>query len=302
MSSSRGQITASRAALALLLWTWTPIPPASAQPWTPGECSPELTRELRLIEEKLAAHPRRLSRRPPHPNPSTDREILADLKHAYFALRSHSAVADLLEPERSFYRGLRDGLLRFEISRVEEWTKLRCRTLAPKRFSFLVRAFRGDRELARFSVAESGALGQFVFLEPANRSTQDRFHLPAVDAGAERVRFLVEGLPPSARRAQYVSTHGRGRCDELFPCIALRHGRTTYLLQASPSEHLFAFDAADPRLSQTEVSRVLGRAREPLGDESLPTFDAERQELFSLGGDLWVRARLLYPAPEPPRE
>jgi hypothetical protein len=217
----------------------------------------------------------------PHPFPTTDAEIIANFKYVYFE-KLYEPRDKLPAGEQNVYKALKEGRLRFEVVRVENWTLYRCTSKQPSPFYSLLRLLdQTGREVAR-SVQTS--TGHFVV---HNNLSQPLPSLPPLDQVSSflRARF---GRTEQIDQAQYVSLDGlpycRGHRPDA-PCVAFKAAGKLYLIDGG--RLLYEIGPTAPRQSVTAF-RAAQRAagRPPLG---FAEFDAP---MVTLGFE-WAKARLV---------
>ena len=276
--------------------------PCVAQPWVPVDCGDRMGEiealggergQKESVQERWQRFEAEVrAQRPgstvyaPHVFPRRAPEILEDLRYAIDEVMVGDTPLAALSPEhRSLVTGLRQGVLRTEIVRVENWSSSRCSSRRPKPFYHLIRLFDGTEEIARCALHDTGLLAQCGFRTNDAGATVD--WTPAEDV-AETLRVRL-GVDVPVHRVQYVTTDGLPFCSVVSPCIALRSGDRTYLL--AQGELLYELDLA--RAVSVTVHRQ--RALDAL-QKGLPRLgDHELEEPEISVGFGWVPARRVSP-------
>ncbi len=230
--------------------------------WVPVDCKDRME-EVRLLHKEFGAtdietawrnHEAAVRRsRPgsplyvPHPFPRTDAEIVANFKHAYFErLYEGTPWEKLPAKERPMYQALKEGRLRIEIVRVENWTLHRCTSVNPTPYFNLLRFFdeRG-RELGRSSQSFDGHMVLYHSLSKP---------LPPLPSLGRIAAFLQErfGRTLQPEQAQYVSLDGLPNCKDHrpdVPCVAFKAANKLYVIDGG--QLLYEIAPAAPRKSVT---------------------------------------------------
>jgi hypothetical protein len=219
----------------------------------------------------------------PHPFPTTNAQIVANFKHVYFE-RLYAGIPwdKLPAKEQPVYKALKEGRLRFDVVRVENWTLYRCTSKQPDQFYNLLRLFdQTGREVARSVQSSTGLMVLYRNLP------QSQSFLPPLDQVSTflRARF---GRAEQVEQAQYVSLDGlpycRGHRPDA-PCVAFKAAGKLYLIDGG--RLLYEIVPTAPRQSVTAF-RAAQRAAgpPPLG---FTEFDAP---MVTLGFE-WAKARLV---------
>jgi hypothetical protein len=260
---------------------------AAETSWSLGDCNASEKNQARwqAFEAQVrSAKPGSLSY-VPKPYPRTDLEVIADYLYQYKSLHREALVrADLPANELPVLDGILGQTVKFRVTRVENWTPLRCAADKPRQYYHLIQVTSAadGRELTRVVLDPSGLL--FLISNaspetagpPAAARRQPWQDLPEAMAAAQS-RFGLAGSAP-----QYVATFGSLDCNFADPCLAFRHGAGAYLLYR---KELFELPVTGKRLIQ-------GR------DVGIPQKNVELQEslrpdegFLSLGGSAWTVAR-----------
>jgi hypothetical protein len=216
----------------------------------------------------------------PHPYPRTREEIIENFRYAYFdRLFAGKSLETLPERERPIYGDLKEGRLRVDILRIENWDLSRCTGESPSPFYYLLRFFdpKTGREVARSKQFETGHMGIYrhAFLDN-ERSLPALAEVPAV------LRSRFSRVIP-VEQVQYVMAAGLPHCWDDSPCIAFKSQGKLYLLDGG--ELLYEVDPGAPRTSV--MARREQQIREGLQPLGVTEMDAP---LVSLGFE-WARAR-----------
>lgn len=255
-----------------------------AQASVPVDCSPDVVRSWQPFTQELRAAKPGNRIYAPKPFPVSESEVVADFVYGYTQVMwKGTPLRKLPTLERPLYKGIQDGSLSYQVTRVENWSNNRCLRDQPRRFNYLLTiASKTDgREIARMALEESGLVAVWLISpsDEAGRAQAKAYHPPHLREAVEQVseRFGVQAAQP-----RYVSTSGEIRCSPLVPCIAFQAGEMTYILDAGV---LFAFGPGSRRLTPAQMSRrdLLAKAGSAL--------DPREERLISVGTSPWVVAR-----------
>lgn len=208
--------------------------------WTPSSCPEEYAFSWAKYEAQVRKAEPGSTLYIPHPFPTTEDEIVANLKHAYLRSWSDTLWANLPEEDKPLFLALERGTLDFEVAKVIDWGLSSCIPEMPRRFTWLVRVFDENKtEISRFSLNESGFIGRYVMLGPNDDPERHAYSMTKLHADIERKYGLVP------RDGQLLSTWGTLRCAKHDPCFAFRANDKTYVLH--PYRGLYSFDSTSLR-------------------------------------------------------
>lgn len=217
----------------------------------------------------------------PHPFPQKDQEVVDNFL-SYHRTAFEDTPFDALSPEEQrFFSALADDRLHFEVLRVANWTRLRCRPDRDRAFYFLIRMFDGEGgpEITRVAVSSDGILSSLAHRPMKAGLEQYPLPVPQLDLAASLARAIARS--PRLGDGQLVATDGTLRCPPLRPCVALRDGQRAYLVR---DEKVLRLGRPDQTLT---LPANLGRA------ERQAVIDRHRrrdEHLVTLGGDRVVVA------------
>ncbi|HEV2855831.1 MAG TPA: hypothetical protein VHC97_23790 [Thermoanaerobaculia bacterium] len=216
----------------------------------------------------------------PHPYPRTREEIIENFRHAYFdRLFAGKSLETLPERERPIYEALKEGRLRVDVLRIENWDLSRCTGESPSSFYYLLRFFDPStgKEVARSKQFETGHMGIY-----RHASLDPQGSLPALAEVPAVLRSRFSRTMP-VEQPQYVMAAGLPHCWDDSPCIAFKSQGKLYLLDGG--ELLYEIDAGAPRTSVTaRREQQIREGLQPLGVTEM------NAPLISLGFE-WARAR-----------
>jgi hypothetical protein len=218
----------------------------------------------------------------PRPYPQTREEIIDNFRYAYFdRLFAGKSLESLPERERPLYKALKEGRLRIDILRIENWDFSRCTGEDPSPFYYLLRFFdpATGNEVARSKQFSTGHMGIYRHASETEQPLPDLAKVPAVLRSSFSLAIPVE-------QPQYVMAAGLPHCWDDRPCIAFKSQGKLYLLDGG--ELLYEIAPAAPRISILARRDQQARERrlQPLGVTEMDT------PLVTLGFE-WARAQLV---------
>jgi hypothetical protein len=217
-----------------------------------------------------------------HPYPKTQEEIIENFRYAYFdRLFAGKSLESLPERERPIYKALKEGKLRVEVLRVENWDFSRCTGESPSPFYYLLRLFdpATGREVARSKQYGTGHMAIYRHASPESEKP-----LPALAEVPAVLRSRFSFLLP-AEQPQYVMAAGLPHCWDDAPCIAFKSQGKLYLLDGG--ELLYEIAPGAPRTSiPARRDQQIREGLQPLGVKDIDT------PMVTLGFE-WARARLV---------
>jgi len=208
--------------LYLLSWSLLFVTASAGAAWTPSECGPEMSRGWEEHAQRILNASEGSPLYVPRPFPKRDDEVLADLRYGYLKLWTGNDLSDDPPEAGLVYQGLQDGVLKFTVDRVQNWSLGRCMATRRERFDYLVRIFLADgvTEVARATVDEAGFVASWEF-RPADKTTCEVWESLLRPPSETRAAIRKE-LGILASDGQLVQTSGTLRCDALEPCVAFR--------------------------------------------------------------------------------
>jgi len=216
----------------------------------------------------------------PFPYPKNDKEVVANFKYAYFdRLFQGIPLEKLPARELPIYNNLKEGRLRVEVVRLENWEPTRCTETSPSPFFYLLRFYdQQGKEVARSTQYDTGQMAIYRHVSEVERALPVLANLSAF----VRARF---GRNLVIEQPQYVVAGGLPYCWNDKPCIAFKSQGKVYVIDGG--ELLYEVDTAAPRTSI--MARREQQRREGLQSLGFTEFDAP---MISLGFE-WARARLV---------
>lgn len=217
----------------------------------------------------------------PHPFPKSPDEVVADFRYAYFEKLFDNAPSTLDSGERFIYQGLRSGIVKETVTRVENWSLSRCSPSRKVPFYHLVRLFDAEgEELARASILPSGLMGRYTQVtRVGGQALPDLSELPA------RVERLI-GRSMKVDRSRYAAIDGLPlHCGPLVPCAVFEALGSTWILDRSA----LLFEIRPDARRQSVVSHR--KQQRAAGLAALGPALEERVQVTR--GFEWVEARLV---------
>ena len=268
---------------------------SAGEPWTPVDCAQRSDEVNRLRAERGLREPEstwpryvRVVRqaRPgegryvPHPFPTTDAEVLADFRYAYFE-RLFDDQEKVPQEELLIYQGLREGTLELEVARVENWLTTRCIREGPAPFFHVLTVTgAGGRPLSRAALYSSGIFASYAQLSPSLPTSL----LPLDDVADFLARTYGLDLPVT--RPQYAALGGMPNdCGELSPCVVFKSAGRTFVLGRS-GEALY-------ELPPNGARRSIEARREEALARGLVFGQKEYRRPWLTVGFEWARAELI---------
>lgn len=254
----------------------------AAEPWSLGDCNPAGKAAWQAFESKVRSAPPGTLFYVPKPYPKTDREVLADYLYQYKSLHREALVRrDLPANEGPVLDGILAQTVKFAVTRVENWTPLRCAADKKRDFYYLVQVTdaTGRRELTRVVLDSSGLLFLIANHSPeVERARAGSRREPLGDAGQAlaQAKLGIAGKAP-----QWVTAFGSLDCNFTTPCVAFRHGTGAYVLAQGD---LFELPVTGKRLVQGQDVGV------PEKNAALQSSLAPDERFLSLGGSSWIVA------------
>lgn len=220
----------------------------------------------------------------PHPFPTTQDQVVENFLFQQKEIWSDLQPGDRPPEEQRFLSLIHSDHARYELTKVENWTPLRCGPERKRDFYFLLRVF--DREsgieVSRASLDDNGLLGALMHLPGGTEKVDSprRF----LDLTLARRFAASAGL--SAEEPHYVTTYGTLRCHALSPCVAFRERGKVFLIETRGRlANLYRLELEKPRLSFTKDF-----SREERQAGALERLTQGGQELVSLGADALTTA------------
>lgn len=251
--------------------------PGLAQPWNLASCGPENAASRKSFREALVRAQPDSPKYVPHPFPQTPDQVVEDFVAYHRKAWADTPFASLPPAEQRFFAAVDEDRIRFQVTRVANWTPSRCGPKEEKDFYFLVRFFdeTSGEEITRVAVDEAGHVAR-VAHRPEDGA------LPELPELEQRIHAAAtaHGWKPSA--GQYVALWGSFRCDEMSPCVGFRVGPRAYLLRG---EHLYRIATEKPRFSvREEMATVASKRR------FLDAFEGGPEKVITLGHDVMAVA------------
>ncbi len=260
---------------------------AAAAPWGLADCQPPDSQKWLALKEEIRHAKPGSPLYLPHPFPKTDAEVIADYLYQYQEMWNDTPPSQVFEEEKDVLAGVKQGTLRFEIVRVENWTPMRCTRHNKKtEFDFMLRIFESATgiELARTALDDAGYIAMSANATAQERSQPVSQQRQSLKSLAEGLRLLEQEFGVRGDAPQYVYTWGVGglRCQTVAPCIAFRDGDKTYLLNYRGE--WFTIPAQRRRLFQDQ-ELATSESRDRLLQSLAP-----EERLISLGGQEYAIA------------
>jgi hypothetical protein len=266
-------------ALALL-----PQSPLAAY-WNLMSCDPAGEHRWRQFEQEVRASKPGSTLYAPKPYPTNEAEVIADFLYRFKEMHQdkpgHFGSTTLPNDEK-VTPAILGGRASYHVTRVENWTQLRCGWQHKQDFYFLVQVVEiaSGKELTRAVIDYSGLfIGMMNLTVVGNVEPSAKRLLPIPAAAMDEVNreFGIQGTDP-----EYVTTWGTINCDMMFPCLAFHQNGLSYVLYHHGP---FEVSPKGPKLRQGVEVGTAEKAH-----ATLATLAAD-ERLISLGGPLWTVAR-----------
>lgn len=257
-----------------------------AQPWWLASCDPAGEVRWQAFAQEVRAAKPGAPLYVPKPYPVGEAQIVADYLYRFDKMHNiqgpgHLKV-NLLPNDRYVVDEIVGQRVSYHVTRVENWTQMRCGWQHKQDFYYLVQVAEvaSGTEITRAVLDSSGLfVGATNLPVPGPVEPTARRLLPAPAAAMEEVdRDLgVQGTEP-----EYVATFGTINCDMEFPCLAFRQNGLSFVVY---HHEIFEVSANGQQLVR---GRDVGTLEK--NHELLSTL-APDERLISLGGPSWTIAR-----------
>ena len=257
----------------------------AASSWDLVSCDPSGEPGWRAFERDVRAAKPGSTLYVPKPYPMTDQEVIADYLDQFHSLHRVAQDPKNMPPnEERTIKEIRNGSVSYQVTRIEDWSGMRCGVQHKRDFYYMVRAFEIESglEITRALIADSGHLTTWMNL-PASAPGQgvepSARLLPAAATAIDQINreFGIQGMDP-----EYVTTYGTIDCHSLFPCLAFHEHGLSYVVYR---HELFEISLRGPKLMN---GKDVGTWE--MNAKLLPTLTPD-ERLISLGGPIWTIAR-----------
>jgi hypothetical protein len=251
----------------------------SPSPWAVGGCGDAVRIEQARGAAAIRGAERGAADWVPHPFSEKPDEIADNFLVRHRMAYSDLTVRQMPAEEAELFRLADAGRLGWEVTRVVDWTLVRCSPAQPRESFWLLRVVEMPRrrEIARVTVAASGLVNMVRFNGPETRPLGPL--LPLEPRGAE-------AFAPDPASAQYVAPWTSLQCAAIDPCVAWRTPKGV-LVQARDALVLVPSDETPLRLD-VELTRGSG-------SEAWAAVRQRGDHIVSRGGNLAGVGRVVGP-------
>ena len=157
----------------------------------------------------------------PKPFPATDAQVVEDLVQQITDIYGRPQSTGVFQ---AVAQGMRDGIYRYDVVRVADWTPGRCASAGnggDSYFLILIVDRVSGFEVARATILETGLFGDIAVRSPSIAVE------PIEPPEAAVTKLAGHGI--QARDPQFVATTGSLQCDMLRPCAAARNASGIFI-------------------------------------------------------------------------
>jgi hypothetical protein len=201
----------------------------------------------------------------PKPFPTSDAAVIADFLYRFREIhraRDLRRIVPLSIPnDERVVNDILSERVAYRVTRVENWTQMRCGWQHKQDFYYLVQVFEPgvSVEITRAVIDYSGLFVSSINVPvpgPVEPSARRLLPTPAAAVEEANKDFGIQGVDP-----EYVATFGSIDCDMAFPCLAFHEHGLSYVLY---HRELFEVSARGPRLMRGKEVGTLQKNQETL--------------------------------------
>lgn len=257
-----------------------------ARSWSLVSCDPSGEPRWHEFEQSVRAAKPGAPLYVPKPYPTNDSEVVADFLYRFRALHRSSGQSGLrpmsIPNDDRVVDGISNGRVSYRVTRIENWTQMRCGWQHRADFYYLVQVFEtaGGAEITRADLDNSGEFVGLINMPvsgPVEPSARRLLPPPAVAMDELNHALGIEGTD-----AEYVTTFGTIDCDMAFPCLAFHQAGLSFVAYHN---EVFEVSPTGPNLVQGKDVGTLEKNQQVIGGL------ATEERLISLGGPTWTIAR-----------
>jgi len=259
-----------------------------ALPWSLASCDASGEPRWHAFEQEVRASKPGGTLYVPKPYPTADRQVIADFLYHFRVLHKgkdsdHLAALPLPSDER-VVEGIANERVSYQVTRVENWTQMRCGWQHKQDFYYLVQVFEvtTGEEITRAALDYSGLFVTSINMPasvpgPVEPSARRPLPPPTIAMDEVNREFGLQGVDP-----EYVASFGTVDCNITFPCLAFHEGGLSYVVF---HHELFEVSSHGPKLMSGKDVGTLATNK-----VLFPTLTAD-ERVISLGGPVWTIAR-----------